>query len=301
MLYTLEEMVGAVRYYLDEPTEGFWKDLEIVQRLSDSSKRVARIVSKQDPTFFVATTNISFVANQALYDLPRNARPPSKWDHAVKNNASGDIEAFVFDMRLRDHVIGDQLVVGNNSLAFSISYQGPQLRISPIPTAALSSAITLFYIPVFGNLHAGTVNAATSTTITFPATPTWKDQIGVSITDDDYIGMEVVITSGTGIGERKKITDYTGGSTRQATVESAWTSTPDTDSTYSIVSPIPDDFHDVVCLDAAVALAGKSPRRRMQQWTALLKDRQDEMVGWVDQRQIFRSERVEPDLSAGVY
>lgn len=299
-MLTPEQMVGSLREYLDEPTEGYWKNTELMGRLSDASKRVSRKISSQDPSFFIATTNIDFVASQALYDLPRNARLGSRWDHASKNSGNGDVEAYVFDMRLRDRVVGDQLTVGNNSLAFSIAYQGAQMRVSPIPTAALSNAITLFYVPIFADLHQGTVFAATSTTLTFPATPTWARAGAPSIFNDDYVGMHVVITDGTGVGQRREITDYTGGSTRQITV-AAWDTTPDTTSEYAIVSPVPDDFHDVVVLDAVIAAAGKSTRRRLQQYAGIYEDRLQEMIGWVDQRQVFRQEIIMPDFSAGVY
>jgi len=299
-MQTPSQMITSLRQYLDEPNEGFWKNAELIGRLSDSSKRMARVISNQDDTFFITSTNISFVADQALYDLPRNARLGSRWDHAAKMDTNGDIQNFIFDMKLRDRVWGDQLNVGVSHFLYSIAYQGQQLRISPIPTSALTNAVDLFYIPVFADLHEGTVSAVTSTTITFPASPTVARAGAPSIFDDDYNGMDVVITSGTGVGQRRTITDYTGGATLQATV-AAWTTNPDTSSTYAIVSPVPDDFHDVVVMDAAMAAGAKSTRRRLQQLSAVFEDRKSEMIGWVESRQEFRQEAVLPDFSAGIY
>jgi hypothetical protein len=297
---TPSQLLTSLRDYLDEPTEGYWKNSELVGRLSDSHKRIARTITSQDPTFFIASTNIDFVANQALYDLPRNARLGSRWEHASKNDANGNPQGYVYDMRLRDRVIGDQIVIGNNSLNFSIAFQGAKIRVSPIPTAAQSNAITLFYTPIFADLHEGFVSAATSTTITFPASPTFARTGSPSIFNDDYNGMDVIIKSGTGVGQRRTITAYTGGSTLQATV-ATWDTTPDTSSVYAIVSPVPDDFHDLIALDAVITASSKSTRRRLQQYAGIYQDRLQEMINWVDQRQVFAQDHVIPDFSAGVY
>jgi hypothetical protein len=294
------DMLTSLRQYLDEPTAGFWSDEELIGRLSDASKRTARVISGQDSTFFIATTNITFVADQALYDLPQNARLGSRWDHAAKLDTNGEVQNFIFDMDLKDRVWGEQLTVGNNYFLYSIAYQGKQMRVSPTPSEALTNAINLVYVPLFSSLHEGTVSGISSTTITFPTTPTVAGPGAPSIFDDDYIGMDVVITAGTGIGQRREITDYVGGSTLQATV-AAWDTTPDTSSTYAVVSPVPDDFHDVVVLDAAMAAGAKSPRRKLQSLSAVLQDRQSEMINWVDQRQVFRQQSVRADYSSGAY
>jgi hypothetical protein len=74
----------------------------------------------------------------------------------------------------------------------------------------------------------GTAQAGAATTITFAS--------GSSGTDDFYNNMWIRITSGTGIGQSRKITDYVG-STKVATV-ATWTTNPDATSVYEIVTPI---------------------------------------------------------------
>jgi parallel beta-helix repeat protein len=54
-----------------------------------------------------------------------------------------------------------------------------------------------------------------------------------SSADDTYNGMIIFITAGAGAGQRRKITDYSG-LTKTATVDTSWTTTPDTTSTYEI-------------------------------------------------------------------
>lgn len=57
---------------------------------------------------------------------------------------------------------------------------------------------------------------------------------GASTVDDFYIDNYIVIIGGTGIGQTKRISDYVG-STRVATVGSAWTTQPNSTSVYAIV------------------------------------------------------------------
>ena len=80
----------------------------------------------------------------------------------------------------------------------------------------------------YTNTHTGTAQAGGTTTITLAAT--------ASVTDDVYNSMTVYISSGTGSGQIKVITDYVG-STKVATV-SAWTTQPDTTSVYEIMPAV---------------------------------------------------------------
>jgi hypothetical protein len=79
------------------------------------------------------------------------------------------------------------------------------------------------------NTNTGTAQSgSTSTTIILAAT--------ASATNDLYNNMTVYISSGTGSGQIKTITDYVG-STKTATV-STWTTTPDTTSVYEVMPAV---------------------------------------------------------------
>lgn len=73
----------------------------------------------------------------------------------------------------------------------------------------------------------GTAQAGGASTITLKSAS--------SGTDDYYNGLYITITGGTGVGQVKIIEDYVG-STKVATVDSAWTTAPNNTSTYSITS-----------------------------------------------------------------
>ncbi len=71
----------------------------------------------------------------------------------------------------------------------------------------------------------GTATAGGATTITLV--------VGASTTDSFYNGYEIVLTGGTGVGQKRFITGYVG-ATLVATVGVAWDTNPDSTTTYSI-------------------------------------------------------------------
>lgn len=99
-------------------------------------------------------------------------------------------------------------------------------------------------------LFYGTPAAGASTTITFPSTPTFGDLRPI---DDYYIGMKVHNSGG---GEIRTITDYVA-STRVATVDSAWSTTPTTGHTMSLISPLPERLHSLIPDVAAMMIRAK--------------------------------------------
>lgn len=91
----------------------------------------------------------------------------------------------------------------------------------------------------WGTIKVGIIQAATSTTATLDST--------ASAIDDFYNNELLHIDYGTGEGQVRVITDYNG-TTKVATVHTAWTTTPDTTSEYLV-----EEAHPYV--DAAVSSA----------------------------------------------
>jgi hypothetical protein len=103
--------------------------------------------------------------------------------------------------------------------AFTARNFKPQGTITP---SAVDDKITL---TASFSAVTGTATAGASTTITLA--------VGSSATDDYYNGLYIETTGGTGSGQVRQIIDYVG-STRVATVDSAWSVTPNNTTTYSI-------------------------------------------------------------------
>jgi len=94
-----------------------------------------------------------------------------------------------------------------------------------LTVSAVSGNITL--TTTSSKHDTGTAQAGASTTITLKSAS--------SSTDDYYNGLYITITGGTGSGQVRIIEDYVG-STKVATVDRAWTTAPNSTSTYSITS-----------------------------------------------------------------
>lgn len=91
-------------------------------------------------------------------------------------------------------------------------------------------------------LFYGTVAAGASTTVTFPASPTY----GHIVPEDDYYnGMRVVVNE-----QVRTVTDYVA-STRVATISPEWTTTPTTSDTVELISSLPDRMHPLIA-DTAI-------------------------------------------------
>lgn len=103
--------------------------------------------------------------------------------------------------------------------AFSVFAASPTGTLTP---SAVSGKVTLTASQAEVT---GTAQAGAATTITLAA--------GASSVNNFYTGMYVEITSGTGSGQIRQITNYVG-STRVATVNTAWATNPNNTSVYSV-------------------------------------------------------------------
>lgn len=83
----------------------------------------------------------------------------------------------------------------------------------------------LLYVLEMGTVRQNTAQAGAASTITLDAS--------ASAVDDFYNGMAITIVSGQGAGQTRYISDYVG-STRVATVGSAWGTTPNNTSVFRI-------------------------------------------------------------------
>ena len=100
-----------------------------------------------------------------------------------------------------------------------------------VVTSSLSSLLVEIVDAVVARFSddVGTAQAGGSTTITLRS--------GAVATNDYYNGAVVNIYGGTGEGQSRRITGYVG-STRVATVASAWVTNPDSSSTYFVIGRI---------------------------------------------------------------
>ena len=299
-MLTLKEMISDFRNHLDAVGDNFFGDAEIVRRLHAAQQEICRGIQKEDPTFYVATKVLDLVADQATYSLPLNARLGSRIIFAQNTALSygGLVPATVLEA-LVDFEIPS---VVNLTDQWHFTVQGDKVRVMQTPGSSNSGAITIWYVPTHGNMLQGKPSSATSTTLvasTSQLTPDYTAYYGTLDRRDDYYnGMNITILDGTGVGQTRTISDYAG-STRTLTVDTAWTTTPDTTSEFYVTCPVPEDHHHLVPVRAA--LTGSVKNRNRQQELAReyygspgRLGELAELLSWVSKRQESRLETVMP-------
>uniref|UniRef100_A0A7S0YYW7 Laminin IV type A domain-containing protein n=1 Tax=Hemiselmis tepida TaxID=464990 RepID=A0A7S0YYW7_9CRYP len=123
-------------------------------------------------------------------------------------------------------IVGDSAKIASYDGTTKVATLTPEGFItsgSPSPPTGLVAADTVY---VISNLMEGYAFADVTTASTIQLSH------GAAASDDYYIGMRIKITSGTGVGLERTITDYVA-STRTATVDGAW-SLLKSDSKYAI-------------------------------------------------------------------
>tara|TARA_R110000787_G_scaffold31316_2_gene83189 strand:- start:10703 stop:13156 length:2454 start_codon:yes stop_codon:yes gene_type:complete len=111
--------------------------------------------------------------------------------------------------------------------AFTLTTTSPAATLTP---SGVSGNITLTAsASVFHEGRAGTAQAGASSTITLDGS--------ASAVNDIYNGASVTITGNTGSGQTRIISDYVG-SSKVATVSVAWSTNPDSSSTFSVASQV---------------------------------------------------------------
>lgn len=145
----------------------------------------------------------------------------------------------------------------------------------------------VYHIPTSMDLHRATATAGAATTITLGTNGLATTLGKISKINNYYQGAYIEIISGTGLGQINKVLSYNG-TTLVATMAEAWVTTPDSTSVYSIVSPIPEDYTELLALGAAIrAKGGKTEDDTSllgQMYSAIVDDMEDAMESRQEQK-----------------
>ena len=295
----LSDMIVDARRHLDASSK-FFSGAEVADRLFAAQQEILRSMVKEDPTFFVDTHDLTLVSGQALYDIPLNARLGTRM--ILAENTANDFGLEVEPIDFTHYLALEAPGLVNLSNTWNFMLEGQKIRVTPTPSSA--GSIKIWYTPSYGNMLQGRVEGVTNSTLTLNSTaPDYVWEFGtIDRRDDYYNGMEIRITDGHGVGQSRTITDYNG-STRVVTVDSNWSTVPAVSggdrSTYSIMSPVPEDFHSVVSLRAALLMSPKN-RKRQQELTDLYygtpnrRGHYYELMAWISSRVYARNEVVQP-------
>lgn len=124
------------------------------------------------------------------------------------------------------NVVTTNTTTYNSTLVARGYIRGLDFQSSPTNSDANTYIYKAFVYDLQNQALTGTLISGTTTTVVLPGT-----NGKTSTVDDAYIGVDISITGGTNAGETRTITGYVG-STRTATVNRAWSVTPDSTSQF---------------------------------------------------------------------
>lgn len=263
------EFGGMLRSYLDEPVDeaSDWTDLELLAYVNAEHRHLFSVMRGFNEDWF--GRNLVFPLTESLYEyyLPLDCVNPRRIElikasavtgtapnYEVDEAAAGPQEVNEIQLAGKDNI---KNYTANRNLLFGTGYYLFDDRINFEPNQQIGASLygRIYYLPQAPDLHRGVAQAGGASTITL-ADNAEDTTLGIVRNIDNYYkGMRIEIISGTGEGQLRIIRTYAG-ATGIATVHVAWTTVPDDTSVYSIVSPVQEDFHELLILGAALRAKG---------------------------------------------
>lgn len=239
MEYTLQKLIRAVQLCgIENPDSGTMDPDDIVDKINEEQEYLGAQILRTRPdmlcTYFDLTTT-------GLREYGISNGIPRYIDHVFAiEDVSGSDPMGTDVVRFEDR-FSYLSSVTNETIRWY--YNKGKLG---IPSADTGTTIRVWYPKRPVPLFYGTVSSGTSNTIVFPSSPTAGELIPEN---DIYNGMLLKLND----GQVREITDYVA-STRTATVDVAWGTTPTNANTVSLVSPIFPRFQELLHLGASLRL-----------------------------------------------
>lgn len=266
---------GLIRSYVDEPsttgvfsTDGSdWKQEELLAYVNMEHRHLFSAVRNLYEDWFGRIHVFPLVANQYRYYLPQDCTNPRRVEFVKAGSVSGSSPNYIVDATTADPAeVQEVEISGKDNLRHYtssnrvISSSGYTLfdevmEFLPDSKVGVSYYCRIYYLPTAPDLHRAVAQTGAASTITLGLNAATTTLGKVSSIDNYYKGMYIEIFSGTGEGQIRRITQYDG-TTKIATIDPVWTTTPNTTSIYSIVSPIKEDFHELLALGAVIRAKG---------------------------------------------
>jgi hypothetical protein len=233
----LYEQFIEVRKALSEASASFWSDLEIYNRLNRGQTDIVKKSKCLKRTVTITTVN-----GTQEYGLRDNSFSDITdiVDGGVYFKINGSTYSpltFKSKKQLAIEYPGWQGTVAGTPSVYYWNKTTKTIGLYPKPNSSNAGAYLFvegYHLPKV--LHAGTASSGSTSTIVLPAGSSTLPY--PSTTDDYYNNLYIEIYSGTGAGQKVKITDYVA-STRICTA--TFSTAPDNTSVYGMVPQIPED------------------------------------------------------------
>jgi len=269
----VEELITLQRSYIDETTSdysagnGDYSDTELLNFANAEQDHLFSIVRQSDGDWFGREKIFATTSTVTKYYFPRDLVSLRRLEMIRSTYVTGTAPFYIVDevnaeiVELTKQTLNDKSysvsMTGTDTLYRSEGYHLFSNQVVFTDTTFLGTEYyaRIFYQPTTPKLHKSTAQSGAAATITLGLAADVETVGTIKTIDNYYQGMIVEIMEGTGIGQQRWIIQYVG-STKVATVDSNWDTVPDATSIYSIVSPLIEDFHELIALGGTVRAKG---------------------------------------------
>jgi len=251
MIQNTQRLVDRLRRYIQEPVGvqqgNTFADTDLVDLLNEEQDDMIAAMVEGSEDYFAVSKDIALSANVNAYPLFGGCLFLRKVQYIGGDIVSQTNPTDMIESRL---VEGSDSVGGTatpDQSQYFYNYYGDDLNVAPTPTSDVNPGVREYAIRDPGPLLLETVGAGgivDASHIKFASQDAPAE-------DDILIGTYLDIVAGTGIGQRRKITAWTG-ATRQATLDVAYSPVPDATSKFATESRIVRLFHNMLAIGGAI-------------------------------------------------
>ena len=267
------EIINLAREYLDEPSDeaSDYPDSSLIQFINAEHRHLYSVIRSTYEDWQGKEYIFPVTSGTLIYTLPRDIVHPRRVElissgvtQTTDTSVSPNYSYYTVD---EANVVVDEILpqaMGDNQSGQALDYV--QNRVRQIEgysmwdsTIRFSNGVDLsgtqycriFYMPTSIDLHQAVCGGAGSNYITLGTSGAATTVGNIRKIDGYYKGAYVEIVSGNGAREIKRIDrhDPTSGT---IWIEGTWTTTPNTSSVYSIVSPLIEDYQELLALGATI-------------------------------------------------
>lgn len=241
----LPSLYGLLDQGESEPQDPTYSLAEIVRQMNMAVDWVVQETQDADHRWLTASANATVTADNRTVSLPTDCRAV----RLIREiDSAGEEIAEWLPGREEDTGVSDYRFI-----------QLPAANTVYLTTTPKSGAtLKIWYLPYKTPVFHGLARTAGSTSIQLADYELREDDI--------YNNATLYIYKGTGAGQSKSISDYTGWS--QIATVTTWTTTPSTDSWYTSRPPLPREAEQLLIYATACALVAKNDAERYSQFMA---------------------------------
>lgn len=309
---TLDEMVKDARAELNEPVNGgIFTDYELAAIANRGQNLIAAKIMEADQNFFEQSDqSIAFVAQQEEYPLPR-----AVWDRKITRVTRTDLSIPKQMTRIRfqekeQHHSASVFMAGTLTDADTYYIRGNALGLKPTPQFSYTPVggvgnVLVHFLQLPHDMIFSDAGSPTSTTCIIPTQTTTQPRMRagrVNTTPNYYVNarLRFITPNFKSYGVETVVTAYNN-NTRVLTFAPAvdFSDVPCSSSFVSFVllSPIPDEYHDIVYQYMIWRGAKKKgDRAREQSAQELWRTLMDNFVNTIEPRAFDENQHVRPPI-----